>query len=655
MGKLLKENTSFVAAIIFYLVGVAAYSCYEFYNAKNLSLKTIDNRLLTAVGFAEHLLQQKLRDNLVGQKPLTPDEDYLLALELQELAEKIPVTYIYSLVQRDKDILFISSNPEPEELGNKSSDKYKYVFLTPYEDAPAEVYEAFSSGLKQFGQYEDSWGAFRSVFFPLLDLSGETYVIGIDINVSDLTEAAYHNLLKSLIYGLFLGIIAFPLVCLYLKAIGRQYKSKLAALHLHPVTGLPNRRRLEKLLADAGENEVNDYKLLVIEVENFSQIANVIGVAATDRLMLQLSFCLKELDVEGIEFCQFFHLEDDQFAICSNHDFSDQQIKDITSGAFHSLTKGRTYRNGDEQVPLIVRMGAVSNQSNPLMLAGMSLMYAKETNQSLVIYEDSLNLPHHCRQYIDIFNLFSEALKHNRVKVFFQPILDVTSGQIVKYEALARILDEHGQIISSPDEFMPIAYQSRLCHKLTRVMLDKVIEAIKDTKHVVSINLSVKDLFDKNTRTHIIRRIRETNTGGQIEFELLEQQVITNYRLAAVYIKQLKSCVSYIGMDDLGKLYSNFDRLLGLPLDFVKIDGMVVEAMERDSDAKTIIEGIVSFARQKGIHVIAEHCSSQSICDMMVLMNVDLLQGFHIGVPVDSFAISHHESAHEPVSGLKVS
>ncbi len=647
MGKLLKENTSFVAAIVFYLAGIAAYSCYEFYDAKNLSLKAIDNRLLTAVGFTEHLLQQKLRDNLVGQKPLTPDEDYILALELQELAEKIPVTYIYSLVQRDNDILFISSNPEPKELGNENSDKYKYVFLTPYEDAPTEVYKAFSSGHKQFGQYEDNWGAFRSVFFPLLDLSGETYVIGVDINISDLTEAAYYNLLKSLIYGLFLGVIAFPLVCLYLRTIGRQYKAKLAALHLHPVTGLPNKRRLEKLFADVGEEGADQYQLLVIEVENFSQIANVIGVAATDRLMVQLSFCLKELDIEGIEYCQIFHLEDDQFAICSNHDFTDEQIKNIISSAFHSMTKGRQYIDGEEKVPLIVRMGAVNHQSNPLMLAGMSLLHAKETNQSLVVYEDSLNLPHHCRQYINIFNLFSDALKHNRVKVFFQPILDVTTGQIVKYEALARILDEKGEIVSSPDEFMPIAYQSRLCHKLTRVMLDKVIEAIKGTNHIVSINLSVKDLFDKNTRTHIIHRIRETNSGGQIEFELLEQQVITNYHLAAVYIKQLKSCVSYIGMDDLGKLYSNFDRLLGLPLDFVKIDGMVVEAMERDSDAKTIIEGIVSFARQKGIHVVAEHCYSQSICDMMVLMNVDLLQGFHIGVPVDNFAVSHAESVAE--------
>jgi len=169
-------------------------------------------------------------------------------------------------------------------------------------------------------------------------------------------------------------------------------------------------------------------------------------------------------------------------------------------------------------------------------------------------------------------------------------------------------------------------------------VVDKVLEAIKPTQHIVSVNLSVKDLFDQKTREHLIRRIRESHLGGQIEFELLEQQAIVNYATAAAYIRQLKSCVGSVGMDDLGKLYSNFDRLFALPLDFVKIDGMVVEAMERDSDANAIIEGIVSFARQKGIHVIAEHCYSQKVCDMMVLMNVDLLQGFHIGRPAKTFA-----------------
>lgn len=391
---------------------------------------------------------------------------------------------------------------------------------------------------------------------------------------------------------------------------------------------------------------------MIIEIENFEYIASTLGVFATDTLVIKLVYRLQELKVDNIQYCQLFHLEDNQFAIFSDHDFSDKDIKDIISGAFRSLTDSTIVMDNGQQVPLVIRMGAVRNQSNALMLAGMALIHAKNTNQSLVLYEPSLNLPHYFRSYINIFNLLSNALAHDQVKVFFQPILDVRSGRVIKYETLARLLDEDGRIVSSPDEFMPIAYQSRLCHKLTRVMVRKVIQAIRHSNHIISINISVKDLFDLQTLNYMIKTLRESDVGSQIELELLEQQMISNYRLAAAYITQLKSCVSQIGMDDLGKLYSNFDRLLGLPLDFVKIDGMVIEAIERDSDARTIVEGVISFAQQKGLQVIAEHCSTQAICDMVTLMGVHLMQGFHIGEPSEDIAVYHSDSLLENKSSL---
>jgi EAL domain-containing protein (putative c-di-GMP-specific phosphodiesterase class I)/GGDEF domain-containing protein len=627
----------FIAAVLFYIAGVLVYAWLEYQHESQSRLKALDEQLLETVSVAEHLLQQELRDNLTGKRPLTTDEDYLLSLKLQELAEQMQVTYIYSLIQRDNSILFISSNPEPEEL---TSNRYEMAFLMPYDEAPAELLQAFSSGNVTFGQYEDRWGHFRSVFFPFdvgKSTDSDAYVIGVDIQADEIEQIAIQSLLKAIVYGLFLGLIAFPLVCIYLRTVKRQYQEKLFALQKHPLTGLPNKRYLKGVL-EKHENE----QLLLIDIENFDYVISTLGVSAIDELIIKLAYKLKELDVEGIEHCQLFHLDDSQFALHSTYDFSDRQVRSIISTVYRCLTESKIATENDRQAPLVIRMGAVRHCSNALMLAGMALLHAKNTNQSLVLYEPSLNLPHYFQNYIDVFNKLSDALQHERVKVFFQPILDIHLGKIVKYEALARIMDENGQVISSPDEFMPIAYQSRLCHKLTRVMIKKVIESIGYSDHIVSINISVKDLFDQKTRDYIIQTIREGDVGTQIELELLEQQMITNYRLAAAYITQLKSCVSQIGMDDLGKLYSNFDRLLALPLDFVKIDGGVIQAIERDSDARSIVEGIVSFAQQKGLHVIAEHCSNESICNMVVLMGVNLLQGFHIGYPAEHFLNSNH-------------
>ncbi|MGH1440157.1 MAG: EAL domain-containing protein [Cellvibrionaceae bacterium] len=633
MKRQLGRYKLFTAAIVFYIAGACFYGWFEYNQAKSIGLKALDERLLSTVSLAESLLQQKLRDNIAGQKPITPNEDYLLALELQALADDMGVAYIYSIIKTDGRFFFISSNPTPDEL-NTSSKSYETAFLTPYPDFPSELDEVFKTGELSYSQYEDRWGHFRSLFFPFKDLNNITYVIGVDVAISSLTTLAYKSLLKALAYSLFLALIVFPLVCAYLRTIRQAYVQKLEAVGQHALTGLPNQRCLEEKLTNSSDDH-----LLLVEIENFDHVASVLGVAATDALILRLVYKLTEIKAPKIEFGEWFHLADDRFGLFSTHSFSESEIKVITSAVFQALTHASDALELDKQVPLVIRMGAVTNQQNALMFAGMALIHAKKTNQSFVNYDPSLNLPKYFQRYINTFNLLSDALRNDRVTVFFQPILDVSSSQIVKYEALARIVDENGDPVSSPDQFMPIAYQSRLCHKLTRVVVDKVLDAIKPTQHIVSVNLSVKDLFDQKTREYLIHRIRASHLGEQIEFELLEQQAIVNYATAAAYIRQLKSCVSAVGMDDLGKLYSNFDRLFALPLDFVKIDGMVVEAMERDSDASTVIEGIVSFARHKGIHVIAEHCYSQNVCDMMVLMNVDLLQGFYIGKPASTFAI----------------
>lgn len=638
MGCVFK-NRAFLFAIIFYLLGVFAYSSFEFFNSRKNAIKDIDAESLAAIGFAANLLHKKMGDKIIGEGLLTPDEDFLLALELQELAERIPVVYIYSVIRQDNKIFFTSSNPAPDVVQSKDYSNYEIAYLTPYQDAPVELFETFDTGLKQYAEYWDRWGRFRSLFFPLKHASGEVYVIGVDVDANNIVEIAYKSLFGALIYGLFLGVIAFPLIWVALKAIRREYELKVESLYLHPVTGLPNKRRLQSVLWQDEQKKINGH-LLLIEIENFSQVSTAIGLSMTDQLMSQLAHSISDAHTEYLNLYKVYHCADDLFAAYSTHSLTHSQLSKMTSDIFSSLVNRPSFGQGEENIPLVVRMGAVSNYPDTLALASLSLLHAKQNNRSIVLYEPSLNLSERSKQYLNVFTLFTDAVKNNRVKVFYQPIINTLTGQIEKYEALARITDEKGNVISSPDEFMPIAYQSRLCHKLTRIMVDKVIDAIKGTEYVVSINLSVKDLFDKNTREYIIHQVRRAKVGHQIDLELLEQQVIINYRLAAGYIRQLKSSVRFVGMDDLGKHYSNFDRLLALPLDFLKIDGMIVEAMERDEGARAIVQGIVKFATDKNIRVVAEHCCSASICDLMREMHVDFLQGFYIGMPVDGLSRS---------------
>ncbi|MCP3907219.1 MAG: EAL domain-containing protein [Oceanicoccus sp.] len=604
--------------------GVFAYSYYEYFCGLNAELNKIDEKLLITAGFSETLFNRIINNSLKNDQPVTIEDEYKLALKLQELADRMQINYVYGLTKRDGRIFFIASNPTSKE---KSIDQYTGMFLRDYHEAPASVFKVFDTNAVQYDQYKDRWGPFRTAFFPYQMTDGQTYVIGVDVNIEQVLDAARHSFMRAFAYGLCLILLIVPLVFSYARTIHRHYQEKLKAVQMHPVTGLPNKRYMETEL-----NKRENNNLVLLEIENFESIVNAVGVAATDSLLLKLTCHLQELDAENISCCKLYHLQDNHFALCGHDLSSIKQVENIASTVYSSLSSLRL-QHQDKPIPLLVCMGCVFDQQNAFILARMALAHAKNTNQSIVMYDPSLDLPSTFQKNIEVLNQLTDALEGDRLNVLFQPIVDMHTGHVAKYEALARISDDDGNIVCLPEQFMPIAYQSRQSCKLTRLVLDKVINALKTSNHIVSINLSVADLFDHETRKYIIKKILQTNLGQQIEFEILEQQLICNYHLAAEYIKELKYCCRGIGMDDLGKHYSNFDRLLELPLDYVKIDGMIIKSIERDNDAKILVDGVIMFARKKDIKVIAEYCSSKNICDMVTSMGIDMLQGYYYGEP----------------------
>ncbi len=628
MKRIIKEQKFLVFAMLIYLCGIIADSFFEYFHERDAGLNDIDEQLLTTVGFAETLLHDFLKENVVGDRPATIEEEYELALKLQNLAKRMGVSYIYALIKPDDKIRFVISNPAPDE---NTISEFERLHLTEYTEAPEAAFLAFESGEVKFSQFHDRWGDFRSVFFPLVFADEHLYIIGVDINIDRVLVNARQSVYKALGYGLFLALLILPLIYSYIRMLRRHYQEKLKMAQMHPITGLPNKRNLEFELSGTDKNT-----LVLLELENFEAITNVIGVAAADSLILKFSWHFQELDIIDLSQCSFYHLEDNLFALHCDNQLAKDRVKKITSKVYRLLDQ-LNLEHQEEAIPLLLRIGGVFNRPNAFVLAKMALAYAKDTNQSRVMYDEALDLPLHFRQYIETLNQLSDALNYDRIQIYYQPIVDTKTGRVKKYEALARITDEDGKITCLPDQFMPIAYQSRLCNELTRVVLTKVIETLKTNDLIVSINLSVKDLFDQKTRNYIIKSIKRARVGKKIEFELLEQQVISNYRLAAEYIDELRDHCCGVGMDDMGKLYSNFDRLLKLPLDFVKIDGMVIESMERDSDAKVLVDGIINFARKKNITVVAEYCETQSIYEMVTAIGVDQIQGFYLGKPEPGF------------------
>ena len=181
---------------------------------------------------------------------------------------------------------------------------------------------------------------------------------------------------------------------------------------------------------------------------------------------------------------------------------------------------------------------------------------------------------------------------------------------------------------------MSIAKKTRLYDKITRAIIRKTFEAFKENSTEFSINMSVEDFLDPYTLQYLKFYLSEFPTvRNRVSFEILETESVTDFEKFANHIADMKSFGCKIAIDDFGTGYSNFDVLLKLQLDYLKIDGTLIEKMDTDVNSRIIVENIVNFCRKMGIKTIAEYVHSRKIYDIVKSLGIDYSQGFFLGEP----------------------
>ncbi|MCI4399907.1 MAG: EAL domain-containing protein, partial [Campylobacteraceae bacterium] len=214
----------------------------------------------------------------------------------------------------------------------------------------------------------------------------------------------------------------------------------------------------------------------------------------------------------------------------------------------------------------------------------------------------------------------------------YQPILNNKSKKIEKYECLVRLVDEDGAVVS-PHMFLDVAKKSRLYHKVTRSVVQKSFERFADEYCSFSINLSVLDICDEQMLEFIIEQLKKSNIGHRVVFEILESEGIDSYDNVYAFVEKIKSFGSKISIDDFGAGYSNFERILKLKPNFIKIDGSLIKNIHNDTDAQIIAKAIVGFANELGALTVAEFVHSKEVFDIVQALNIDYSQGYYICEP----------------------
>ncbi|MCF6173838.1 MAG: EAL domain-containing protein, partial [Campylobacteraceae bacterium] len=168
----------------------------------------------------------------------------------------------------------------------------------------------------------------------------------------------------------------------------------------------------------------------------------------------------------------------------------------------------------------------------------------------------------------------------------------------------------------------------------SRSIIRKAFETFKLTSNEFSFNLSFLDISNKTTNKFIFDILNEYDIGSWVVFEILESEGIYNYDMVLKFVETVKSFGAKIAIDDFGSGYSNFERILKLQPDYIKIDGSLIKNIDKNDDMKILTQTIVDFANKLDIKTIAEFVHSKEVLDTITKIGVDFAQGYYINKPL---------------------
>lgn len=395
------------------------------------------------------------------------------------------------------------------------------------------------------------------------------------------------------------------------------------------LTGLENRRRLTEKL-----EERKNLFLMIINIDSFQEINDLYGNEAGDAILKDFALFLKE-NMFGSN--TLYRLHSDEFSYLCNKSMDIEEFKIFASMLSEKISHKNFKIDGNNEVSLSATFGISYGYEMLLENADIALKIAKKNKKDFLVYDETMYMAKEYEKNFDWTKRLKKAIEEDKIVPLFQPIVDCKTQKIIKYEALMRMVDSNGAYIA-PIHFLELAKKNKLYHQLTKIMIEKSFKKFKDLPYAVSINISVEDILNKDVNKFIMEKLKESSIGEKIVFEIIESEGIENFDQVLEFINSVKKYNVRIAIDDFGTGYSNFDYLMKLKVDYIKIDGSMIKGLDTNNNSQMITKTIVNFAKNMGIKTIAEFVHSKNVFQKVQELEVDFSQGYYFGEPTDSVA-----------------
>jgi diguanylate cyclase (GGDEF)-like protein len=408
------------------------------------------------------------------------------------------------------------------------------------------------------------------------------------------------------------------------------------------LTGLPNRLAFTEEIDRVRELGAKDadYAVLVVDMLRFSRINESMGSLAGDELLItfarRLMSALRGGDIlartGGNEFGILVSLRRGIEDALTAAD----RIQDVMSAPFHISEL-------DIRVECAIGVAIMHSgqEAEELFRNGQfAVKQAKRSGKPQIYEPTQASL---ARRRFSIETELRRALDKDQLNLFYQPLIDLKSGEVAGFEALARWHHpDRGEI--SPTEFIPVAEESGLILQLGRWAMDEATQTLAEWDRqageslpfYVGVNLSAIQVARDDVAGVVSSALRSSGlAGNRITLELTESSIVQDPARATRVFDSLKSLDTTVAMDDFGTGYSSLAYLQRLPIDVLKIDKSFVSGMMVDPDAVAIVRAILGLADALGMSTTAEGIETVELATTLATLGCAHGQGFYFAKPLE--------------------
>ncbi len=427
----------------------------------------------------------------------------------------------------------------------------------------------------------------------------------------------------------------------------KRLENDLAHLAFHDaLTGLANRAlfhdRVNQALARS-ERSDKYVAVVMMDLDNFKMVNDSLGHSAGDELLrvvaATLVASLRKSDTAA-------RLGGDEFAVLIEDAANREEVMQMAARLMKTLRQPVVV--ADQELTSTVSMGVTFGSKGHtgdqlLRNADLAMYLAKSQGKDRIEeFQDRMHVA--VVQRLELETDLRRAVLSEELRVHYQPIIDLTSGGIVGFEALVR-WQHPTQGLLPPMSFIPFAEEIGFIHHIDRFVLTEACRqarrwqslGLAPAELLMSVNLSAREISDSSIRESVSLSLLETGFEPRhLILEITESALLRDLEATIRNLQSLKSLGLSIAVDDFGTGFSSFSHLEQLPIDILKVDRSFVANITAPDGRPSLAPAIVQLAHTLGLTAIAEGVESQDQVTPLRDLQCTLAQGFHLGMPLDA-------------------